>query len=498
EQEQPDERLQRRVPAGRPERGHGLAAGQRGVRGGAEQVEQAVRGEGGAEKGVPQPRGGVGSVGRGQGRQAGVTHAPIVAAAPVMSPPPCPRAPRRGARCGSAPARRGGGRLAAGLAGHGLADLALLQRPQGVVAALAELVQLGGDVLQTVGELRLVVGVQAVDLLLQVAVGGGDAVELLDRVLLLLLAVPDVGRPGLVHCGADSLVGGGPVLARLGVGLLNLFRRAVVRGLLLDRGVGGLDLLGLRLHGVADLLRPGVQLLVAVVAAASRQRQYQYRTAGQCGRELLVHRFGPFHGSRPRNIHAIGTTPTRRTSDTTLLKPFAPSERRLTNRARRARHGRAARQRTPPARTLSRDPAAAPAGQRQDRPTRALRNHRGIRRLGLRFGTVAVAHGDTAPLRHVDRADDHGPREDREQHPYADAPVGAVGELDDRGRDEQRDEVHHLQQGVDRRTRGVLERVADGVADDRGLVRLAALAAVVAVLDEFLRVVPRATGVGEE
>src|SRR5690606_22880549 len=104
---------------------------------------------------------------------------------------------------------------------------------------------------------------------------------------------------------------------------------------LLDRGVGRLDLRGLRLHRVADLLRPGVELLVAVVAAASRQRQYQYRTAGQCDRELLVHRIGPFHGSRPRNIHARWTTPTRRTSAKTLLKPFAPSMRRLTEEVRK-------------------------------------------------------------------------------------------------------------------------------------------------------------------
>src|SRR5690606_7590001 len=82
---------------------------------------------------------------------------------------------------GGARRRRRG--LAAGLTGHGLADVALLQRAEGVVAALAQLVQLGGDVLQTVGELRLVVGVEAVDLLPQRGVGSGDAVELLDRVL---------------------------------------------------------------------------------------------------------------------------------------------------------------------------------------------------------------------------------------------------------------------------------------------------------------------------
>ncbi|MDQ0715163.1 hypothetical protein QFZ55_004615 [Streptomyces luteogriseus] len=66
EQEQPDEHLQRRVPAGRPERGHGLAPGQCRVRGGAEQFEQSVGGEGGREQGVPEPGGDIGTVGGGQ------------------------------------------------------------------------------------------------------------------------------------------------------------------------------------------------------------------------------------------------------------------------------------------------------------------------------------------------------------------------------------------------------------------------------------------------
>ncbi len=62
------------------------------------------------------------------------------------------------ARQQSAPAlgrrRRPRGSLAARLPGHRLADLALLQVLQRVVAALAQLVQLGGDVLEAVGELR--------------------------------------------------------------------------------------------------------------------------------------------------------------------------------------------------------------------------------------------------------------------------------------------------------------------------------------------------------
>ena len=43
---------------------------------------------------------------------------------------------------------------------------------------------------------------------------------------------------------------------------------------------------------------------------------------------------------------------------------------------------------------------------------------------------------------------------------------------------------------------GVLERVADGVAGDRRGVGLGALAAVGAVLDQLLRVVPRAAARG--
>ena len=59
------------------------------------------------------------------------------------------------------------------------------------------------------------------------------------------------------------------------------------------------------------------------------------------------------------------------------------------------------------------------------------------------------------------------------------------------------DQVHHLDQRVQGRSGGVLERVADGVADDGRLVGLGALAAVVAVLDVLLGVVPRPTGVGQ-
>ena len=87
-----------------------------------------------------------------------------------------------------------------------------------------------------------------------------------------------------------------------------------------------------------------------------------------------------------------------------------------------------------------------------------------------------------------------------EQHDERDAgdrEAGAVvvAQADDRRQDQQRHQVHHLDERVERRAGGVLERVADGVADDRGLVGLGALAALVAVLDVLLGVVPRATGV---
>ena len=95
-------------------------------------------------------------------------------------------------------------------------------------------------------------------------------------------------------------------------------------------------------------------------------------------------------------------------------------------------------------------------------------------------------------------ADDDRRRDERDGQPQRRRGRLADREGDDGRRDQHRDQVHHLDQRVDRRAGGVLERVADGVADDGGLVRGRALAAVVAVLDQLLRVVPRATGVGQE
>ena len=61
-----------------------------------------------------------------------------------------------------------------------------------------------------------------------------------------------------------------------------------------------------------------------------------------------------------------------------------------------------------------------------------------------------------------------------------------------------RDHAHQLDQDVQRRARRILERVAHRVADDRSLVVVRSLAAEVALLDEFLRVVPGSARVGHE
>src|SRR3954466_4247229 len=68
--------------------------------------------------------------------------------------------------------------------------------------------------------------------------------------------------------------------------------------------------------------------------------------------------------------------------------------------------------------------------------------------------------------------------------------------LDQERDDQDRDDVRDLDHRVDRRPGGVLVGVADGIARDRGRVRLGALPAVRAVLDQLLRVVPRATARG--
>src|SRR5437764_796393 len=67
---------------------------------------------------------------------------------------------------------------------------------------------------------------------------------------------------------------------------------------------------------------------------------------------------------------------------------------------------------------------------------------------------------------------------------------------DQHGNDQDRDDVRDLDHRVDRRAGGVLVRIADRVACDCGLVGVRALAPVETVLDQLLRVVPRAAARG--
>ena len=85
---------------------------------------------------------------------------------------------------------------------------------------------------------------------------------------------------------------------------------------------------------------------------------------------------------------------------------------------------------------------------------------------------------------------EEGRRQDVHHRPH---PLGgqADGEFDG----EQAEEGRELDNGVERHRRGVLEGVPDGVADDRGVVQGRALHVQVD-LDDLLRVVPRAPGVG--
>src|SRR5207249_2087152 len=67
---------------------------------------------------------------------------------------------------------------------------------------------------------------------------------------------------------------------------------------------------------------------------------------------------------------------------------------------------------------------------------------------------------------------------------------------DDEGDDQDGHDVRDLDHWVDRRAGSVLVGIADGVAGDRRRVRLRALPAVEAVLDQLLRVVPGAAAGG--
>src|SRR5919198_2445644 len=70
--------------------------------------------------------------------------------------------------------------------------------------------------------------------------------------------------------------------------------------------------------------------------------------------------------------------------------------------------------------------------------------------------------------------------------------IESAVDRDDQGDDQDRDDVRDLDHRVDRRARGVLVRIPDRIAGDGRRVRLRALAPVGAVLDQLLRVVPRA------
>src|SRR3954469_15687437 len=94
-----------------------------------------------------------------------------------------------------------------------------------------------------------------------------------------------------------------------------------------------------------------------------------------------------------------------------------------------------------------------------------------------------------------------GPRnEARARRPRPGPPrepdVRLAVDRDEQRADQDRDDVRDLDHRVDRGTRGVLVRVADGVAGDRRGMCLGALAAVGAVLDRLLRVVPGAAARG--
>ena len=93
-------------------------------------------------------------------------------------------------------------------------------------------------------------------------------------------------------------------------------------------------------------------------------------------------------------------------------------------------------------------------------------------------------------------------RERNDQHRErgsSDAESGSVVVLqaDDGRQDQQRNQVHHLDERVQGRSGGVLERVSDGVTNDRRTVSIAALSTMVTVFDVLLGVVPRSTGIGQ-
>ncbi|CAB4643668.1 unannotated protein [freshwater metagenome] len=71
-------------------------------------------------------------------------------------------------------------------------------------------------------------------------------------------------------------------------------------------------------------------------------------------------------------------------------------------------------------------------------------------------------------------------------------------QLDHGGKHQQRHKVHHLDERVECWASGVLEWIANRVADDSSLMGFRTLAAFVAIFDVLLGVVPCATCVGQE
>src|SRR5256885_16109080 len=70
--------------------------------------------------------------------------------------------------------------------------------------------------------------------------------------------------------------------------------------------------------------------------------------------------------------------------------------------------------------------------------------------------------------------------------------------LNEQRREHKRDRGQQLDQDVQARAGRVFERITQGIADDRGLVSIGTLAAVLPALDELLGVIPSAAAVIEE
>lgn len=69
---------------------------------------------------------------------------------------------------------------------------------------------------------------------------------------------------------------------------------------------------------------------------------------------------------------------------------------------------------------------------------------------------------------------------------------------DRKPRHHDRDHRHQFDENVERRTRRILEGIADRIAHDRGPVAVGTLAAEVPLLDHLLGIVPGAPGIGHE